>query len=168
MLNCLSRSSMTALRSTLQKRAILSFSSDGIGMLGPADQEVRLDADLPEHSDRMLGRLGLELARGPQIRDQREMNVEAVFAADIERKLADRFQKRQALDIADRTADLGDHDVDVVACQAMDGRFDLVGDVRNHLDGLSLVELARSLLLDDREVDFSGRVVAVARQAARG
>ena len=112
-------------------------------MLGPADQDIRLDADLPQHPDRMLGRLGLELAGGPQIGDEREMDVQAILAADIQGKLANRLQKRQALDVADRAADLGDHHVDVVARQAMNRRFDLVGDVRNDLDGLPFVDLAR-------------------------
>ena len=93
--------------------------------------------------DGMLGRLGLELARGLQVRDQRQVDVQAVLAADVEGELADRLQERQALDVADRAADLGDHDVDVVGGQAMDRRLDLVGDVRDDLDGLPLVEPAR-------------------------
>ena len=92
----------------------------GDRVLGPADQDVRLDADLPQDPDGMLGRLGLELAGGLEVRDQREMDVKAILPADVERKLADRFQEGQALDVADRAADLGDHDVDVVACQAVD------------------------------------------------
>ena len=48
MLNSLSRSSMTALRSTLQNRAIFSLSSGADRVLGPADQDVGLDADLPQ------------------------------------------------------------------------------------------------------------------------
>ena len=89
-------------------------------MLGPADQEVGLDADLPQDADGMLGGLGLELAGGLQVGDQRQMDIQAILAADVEGELADRFQERQALDVADRAADLGDHDVDVVAGQAVD------------------------------------------------
>src|SRR5262249_17489634 len=114
----------------------------------------------------MLCWLGLELTRGAQVRNKREMNIQAVFASDVERKLADRLHERQAFDVADRASDLGDHDVDAVAVarQAMDGRLDLVGDVRNDLDGLSFVILAGSLFLDDGEVNLSGRMVAVARE----
>ena len=133
-------------------------------MLGAADQEVRLDADLPQGADGMLGGLGFELARRLQVRDQGQMDIKAILAADIERELADRFQERQALDIADRPADLGDHDIDVVAGQAVDGRLDLVGHVGNHLNRLALVKSPLAFLLDDRQVDLSRRVVAVAGQ----
>ena len=89
-------------------------------VLGPADQDVGLDADLPQGADRVLRRLGLELAGRLQVGDQRQVDVQAVLAADVERELADRFQERQALDVADRAADLGDHHVDVVVGQAAD------------------------------------------------
>ena len=137
-------------------------------MLGAADQDVGLDADLPQDPDRVLRRLGLELAGGFQVRDQRQVNIQAVLPADVERELADRFQERQALDVADRAADLGDHDVDVVGRQPADRRLDLVGDVRDHLDGLALVESALAFLLDHGKIDLARGVVAVAGQAARG
>ena len=142
MLNCLSRSSMTALGSTLQNRAILSLSSAGNRVLGPTDQDVRLDADLAECADGVLRRLGLQLGRRLQVGDQRQVDVHAVFPADVEGELADRLQERQALDVADGSADLGDHDVDVVGGQAVDGRLDLVGHVGDDLNGLPLVESA--------------------------
>ena len=44
----------------------------------------------------------------------RWMNMQRV-AADVDRELADRLEERQRLDVADRAADLGDDDVDVLA-----------------------------------------------------
>ena len=41
------------------------------------------------------------------------MHVEHVVAADVFAELPDRLEERQDLDVADRPADLGDHDVDV-------------------------------------------------------
>ena len=38
--------------------------------------------------------------------------------ADVLAELADRLEERQALDVADRAADLDDHDVDVLARRA--------------------------------------------------
>ena len=64
--------------------------------------------------------------------------------ADVEGELADRLQERQALDVADGAADLGDDDVDVVGRQLADGRLDLVGDVRDDLDGLAQVLALRA------------------------
>jgi len=48
--------------------------------------------------------------------------------------LADRFEERQALDIADGAADLAQHEVELVIV-VEDEILDRVGDVRNHLDG---------------------------------
>ena len=62
----------------------------------------------------MLGRLGLELGGRLEVGDERQVDVEAVLAADVEGELADRLEERQALDVADGAADLGDHDVHVV------------------------------------------------------
>ena len=41
-----------------------------------------------------------------------------VAARPLERELADGLEERQALDVADRAADLGDRDVDVVGADA--------------------------------------------------
>ena len=64
------------------------------------------------------------------------------------------------LDVADGPADLDDHDVRVaVAGDARDALLDLVGDVRDDLDGAAEV-VAAPLLGDDRLVDAAGRDVA--------
>ena len=81
--------------------------------LGAADQNVGLDTDLPQQADGVLRRLGLQLAGRLQVRHQRQVDVQAVLLADVERELADRFEERLAFDVADRAADLGDDDVDV-------------------------------------------------------
>ena len=151
----------------MQNRAIFSRSSRASESLGAADQNVGLDTDLAQLADRVLRRLGLQLAGRLQVRHEREVDVQAVFLADIERELADGFEERQAFDVADRAADFGDDDVDVfvvVASLAMHA-FDFVGDVRNDLHGLAQ-ELAAPFLVDDRQVDLAGRVVRVAGQRA--
>jgi hypothetical protein len=116
----------------------------------------------------MLGGLGLHLGRGLEVEHRRQVDVEAVLAAHVEGKLADCLKEGQPLDVADGPADLGDHDVDVIADQLHHRRLDLVGHVRDHLDGLPLVGLPLPLLLDDREVDLAGREVAVAGQRGVG
>ena len=116
----------------------------------------------------MLGGLGLELAGRAEVGHQREVDVDAVFAADVEGELADGLEEGQALDVADGAADLGDDDVDVVLGQGADGGLDLVGDVGNDLDGLALVVLALAFFLDDGEVNLAGGEVAVAGQRGVG
>ena len=81
--------------------------------VGPADEDVGLDADRAQVPHAVLRRLGLELAGGADERHQRQVDVERVVAADVLAQLADRLDERQALDVADRAADLDEDDVDV-------------------------------------------------------
>ena len=86
------------------------------------------------------------------------MQEEAVVAADVVADLAGGLEERQRLDVADRAADLGDHHVDVGRAHRPDPVLDLVGDVRDHLDGVAEV-VAAALLGDDAGVDLPGRDV---------
>ena len=84
------------------------------------------------------------------------MEEEDVVSADLMADLAHGFEEGQGLDIADGPADLRDDDIDVGTGHATDARLDLVGDVRNHLDGVAEVFTA-PLLGDDGGVDLPGR-----------
>ena len=130
--------------------------------LGAADEDVRLDSDLHQLAHRVLRRLGLQLARRRDVRHQREVDEDRVLAADVVAELADRLEERQRLDVADRAADLDDHDV-VLRREAPHRRLDLVGDVRNHLHRRAEV-FAAALLGDDVEVDAARRDVVRLRQ----
>ena len=87
---------------------------DRLGQLavGAADDGVGLDADLAQRGDRVLGGLGLQLAGGPDVGHQRDVQEEAVVPADVVADLAGGLEERQRLDVADGAAHLGDHDVD--------------------------------------------------------
>ena len=131
--------------------------------LGAADDHVGLDADAAQLVDRVLRRLGLQLAGVADVGHEREVDEHAPAAADVDGELPDRLQERQRLDIAHRAADLGDHDVDVLAVgDQLDAVLDLVGDVRDDLDGAAQV-VAPALLADDRVVDRAGGDVRAAR-----
>ena len=124
--------------------------------LGAAHDHVRRDPDAPQLVDRVLGRLGLQLARVADVRHQRQVDEHAAAATDVDRELADRLQERERLDVADRAADLGDDEVDVARVgHQLDPLLDLVGDVRDHLDGRAEV-VAAALAADDRVVDPAG------------
>ena len=90
--------------------------------LGAADEDVGLDADLPQLAHRMLRRLGLQFGGRLQVGHQRQVDVEAVLLAHVERELADGLQERLALDVAHRAADLGDDHVHVRARPAWPAR----------------------------------------------
>ena len=82
--------------------------------VGAAEQDVGLDADRPQVADAVLRRLGLQLAGRADERHERQVNVERVVAPDVLAELADGLEEREALDVADRAADLDEHDVHVL------------------------------------------------------
>ena len=132
--------------------------------LRAAHDHVRRDTDSPQLVDGVLRRLRLELAGVADVRHEREMDEHAPPPADVDRELADRLEERQRLDVADRAADLGDHEVDVAGLgHQLDPLLDLVGDVRHDLDGRAEV-VAAALAADHRVVDAAGGDV---RRAAR-
>ena len=127
--------------------------------LGAAEQHVGLDADAAQLVDRVLRRLRLQLAGVADVGHEREVDVHAVAPADVDRELPDRLEERQRLDVAHRAADLGDDDVDVARlADEAHPLLDLVGDVRDDLDGGAQV-VAPALAADDRVVDPAGRDV---------
>jgi len=125
--------------------------------VGAAQHDVGLDADLAQLLHRVLRRLGLHLARRRDVRDERQVDVADVLAAELDAHLPDRLEERQALDVADRAADLDDRDLRVARARR-DPRLDLVGDVRDHLHGAAQV-VAAALLADHALVDLAGREV---------
>ena len=65
----------TASAATLENSAIFFFSAGSSGRSRAAEQDVGLDADLAQLLHRVLGRLGLELAGGGDVRHQREVHA---------------------------------------------------------------------------------------------
>ena len=136
--------------------------------VGPADQRVRLDADVAQRRHRMLGWLGLQLAGRCEVGHQRDVQEEHVVAADVVPDLPGGLQERQRLDVADRAADLGDHHVGRAAIGIRLGHrpdpvLDFVGDVRDDLDGVAEV-LAAPFPGDHPGVDLAGGDVRLGGQ----
>ena len=123
-------------------------------VIGAAHEHVGLDADLAELGDGLLRGLGLEFAGGLEERYERDVDEHAIRRADLEGKLAHRFEKRQAFDVAGGAADFGDEDVDVFAA-GINALLDLVGHVRDHLHGFAKV-ITAAFLLNDRFVNLAG------------
>jgi len=101
-----------------------------------------------------LGGLGLELLRGLDERHQGEVDVDDVVLAHVLLELAHRLEEGQPLDVADGAPDLDDHHVHPGG-HLPDRRLDLVGDVRDDLDGAAEIVPA-ALLLDHGSVDLPG------------
>ena len=157
---------MTRLHGHVAEERELAADLLGDRLLGPADEHVGLDADLAQLLHECWLGFVFSSPRGAQVGQERQVDERRVLAPDLERELADGLEERQALDVADRAADLADQDVGV-ADAAADARLDLVGDVRDHLDGLAEV-VAAPLLGDHRLVDLPRRVVAVLGQRGVG
>src|SRR5688572_4961208 len=132
----------------------------GQRILAAAQQHVGLDADAPQLLDRVLGGLGLDLARAADDGNQRQVHVDAVAAALLDAHLPDRLEEGQRLDVADGAADLNHADVRVTRAEA-DAADDLVGDVGDDLDRRAQV-VAAALARNHALVDAPGREVAVA------
>ena len=129
----------------------LAFDVGRERMGGATQEDIRLNTNAPELLDTVLGGFGLELTRGFHIRHQRKVYVRHMLPADIAPKLADGFQEGQALDIADRSADLDDDDIDVRS-DASDAGLDFIGDVRDYLNGAAEI-IPTAFLGNDRIVN---------------
>ena len=127
---------------------------------------VRLDADGAQRCHRVLGRLGLQFLGRADVRNQRDVQEEDVVAADVLAHLAGRFEERLGLDVADRAADFGDDDIRGLLRLGGQAHpaLDLVGDVRDDLDGVTEV-FAAAFLGDHGGVHLAGGDVGGAVEA---
>src|SRR5499427_1926857 len=93
------------------------------------------------------------------------MHEQHALASELIAELANRFQKRQALDIADSTADLADDKILVIEI-SLDELLDRVGDVRDDLHGRAEI-LAAPFASDHCRIDPAGsdRIAAPRRDA---
>ncbi len=89
------------------------------------------------------------------------MHVADVVPPRLLAVLPDGLEEGEDLDVADRAADLGDDDVDVLGGDATDAPLDLVGDVGDDLDGAAEVVTA-ALGGQHGLVDRAGRGVGAA------
>ena len=110
----------------------------------------------------MLRGLGLELARGAQVGNQSQMDIQAIVTAELGSQLSDGFEERQAFDIADSAADLNDGDIRGVLAlgKRKHDALDLVSDVRDHLHGSTQVVPA-AFLMDDAVINGAGRGIVL-------
>ena len=133
--------------------------------VGAAQQNVGLDTDRAQLLDRVLGRFGLQFTGGRDERQQGQVQVDAIATWQVVAELADRLQERQALNVADRSADLAEHEV--VAVVAVEDEFlKCISDMRDHLNrGAEIV--AATFLGDDVLVEpAGGDIVLLVRGAA--
>ena len=87
------------------------------------------------------------------------MQVEHIPPSDILTHLANRFQKWLAFNIANCAANFHDNHIRVgLACHRLDTILNLIGDMRNDLNGTAEV-LSASLFANDRSINLPGRYI---------
>ena len=121
-------------------------------MLGAADNHVGLQALFQHRLHRVLGGLGLELARRRQIGHIGEVYHHHVFRA-FPRKLTHGLDIGQGFDVAHSATYFGDYHIKFTTFgQEFDAAFDFVGDMGNHLHGAAEI-VAAPFLFDNRLID---------------
>ena len=134
-------------------------------VFAPAHQHVRLNSHSLKFLHAGLGGLGLHLARGLQIRDQRHMDQGHMIRAHLMAELADRFQKRLALDISHGSSHFDNGDPLLVRrFSSVKSAFDLIGDMGDYLYR-SPAEISVAFFLQNRPVDLSCSHIGVPVQA---
>src|SRR5450631_1824846 len=117
---------------------------------------MRLNSNRAQFLDRMLRRFGLKFTGCGNERQQRQMDVDSVSARQIVAQLADRFEKRQPFNVADRTADFDQNEIDVGSLQ--DEFLNMIGNMGDDLNRTP-EEIAPSFLGDDLLINATGRNV---------
>src|SRR5215470_6957653 len=108
----------------------------------------------------MLGGFCLELSRRRNERQEREVNINRVPPRQLVAELTYRLEERQPFDVADRAADLHQHEIEpsvAIEDEVLDG----VGHMRNDLDGRAEI-VSATLLGQNVLVDAAGRDVVLA------
>ena len=137
----------------------------GNGAFGPANQNIRCDAQPGQFLHAVLGRLGFQFVGRVQVRYQRHVDIQAVVPSHLGAHLADGLQKRLAFNIAHGAADFGDNNVGRVlrAGNGEDAILDFVGNVGNDLHRRAQI-LAPAFPVDDGLVDTAAGHVAALTQ----
>ena len=84
------------------------------GAVGAAEENVGLNSDGEQLFDGVLRGLGFELLRGGDPGNEREVDEDGVFAAELLAHLADGLKEWEGFDVADGAADFDDGDVGAV------------------------------------------------------
>ncbi len=92
------------------------------------------------------------------------MQEKHVAVAGLEGKLADRLQERQPLDVAGRAANFSDDHVGLgLLGDLVNAVLNLIGDVRDHLDGFAQI-IAAPFLVQHRLIDLAAGQIVDARK----
>ena len=121
-------------------------------LLGTQHEHIGLNTNALQLLHTVLRGLGLKLASGVEVRHVGEVNVDGV-ASQFPLQLANGLHVRSALNVANGSTDLGNHEIVVLLlAEVLHVTLDLVGDMGHHLDGLAQI-IATALLVDHGLID---------------
>lgn len=110
----------------------------GYLLVGPKHEEVRIDSVGLELSDRVLGRLRLELVRCGDVGEERDVQEDDVRGSELVPELPCGLDEVLVLHVSHRSSDLDDHDLRLARSIGIaDFLLDQVREVRDDLDRLS-------------------------------
>ena len=132
-------------------------------LIASTHDDVGLDAARTKLRDAVLSRFGLLFPARSDERHQRHMDVANIVAADFVLELTNRLEERKDLDVTNGSTDLGDDDVHIVGGQALNTALDLIGDVRDDLNGPTQV-ITTSFRGKHRLIDAPCRCVRRTRE----
>ena len=136
--------------------------ADVQGIFGTADDDIRLDSHPLQLLHAGLRGFGLHFLGCFQVRDQGYMDQDHIFMPLLMLKLTDGFQEGLALDVSYGSAHLNDGNLRAGSRGiAVKPAFDLIGDMRDDLNGAS-AEISPAFLLQDGPVDLARSHVGVA------
>ena len=86
------------------------------------------------------------------------MHIANIVATDFVAKLANSLKKRQDLNVANGATHLGDHNINFIVYQSANATFNLVSDMRNHLNRTAEV-VAASLGCQNSLINRTSRCI---------
>ena len=118
-------------------------------------QHIGLDTGALQLFYGVLGRFGFQFAGCCKIGYISKVYAQGVFT-QFPFQLADAFQVRKRLDVAYRTTDFGNYEIEFIfVAQQLYITLDFIRNVRDYLNGLSQI-IAAALFVDNAFVDTSG------------
>lgn len=121
-----------------------------------------MDPKLSQLDDRMLQSFAFHLTRSRDMKKRDYMNEHYVFSSQFPSQLSQRFDKMRTFNISYCSSNFDDSYIFPFR-SSTDPIFHFIGDMRDHLNGLSEI-FSFSLFLDDRKINLSGRNTTISRQ----
>ena len=145
----------------ITKQADFALLTFRYGAVAAAQENIRLNTDGAQLFHRVLSRLGFHLARSRNVGQQRQMHKNRLETRQVIAQLANGLEKRQGLNITNRTANLAQHEIDIINI-TLHEVFNRIRDMRNNLHRAAEI-IAAPFFGYDISVNLTGGDIVAAR-----